>query len=73
MLLDSVRPSSRRGPALVHQGSGVATVLFGAFSFEEKAGKDNHYWLLISGISLKAIILHYKKPSLVTTLKPEEQ
>jgi hypothetical protein len=31
-------------PALGHRGSGAATVLFGAFSFEEKAGKESCFY-----------------------------
>jgi hypothetical protein len=49
-----------RQPALGHRSSSVATVLFGAFSFKEKAGKDKYLWLLESGNSLKAVVLRSK-------------
>jgi len=41
MLLGFGLSSAERQPALGHRGSGAATVLFGAFSFEEKAGKES--------------------------------
>jgi len=46
---------------LRQRSSGVATVLFGAFSFKEKAEKDKYLWLLESGNNLKAIVLRSQK------------
>jgi hypothetical protein len=72
MLLGFDSSSAERRPALGHLGSGVATVLFEAFSFKEKAGKEKYLLLLAFGNRLKAIVLRPEKHSILPTLKPEE-
>jgi hypothetical protein len=54
MLLGFGLSSAERQPALRHLSSGAATVLFGAFSFEEKAGKESCF------IKLYRLVTIYK-------------